>query len=79
MKPVVELAGDEDFAAIQPGGSDRLPHFLFVAVHLRGVDVPIADTQRLTYRGGGLSRDDLEDSKAELRDCVTAIEGEIGC
>jgi len=78
MKPVVEFAGDEDFAALQPGNSDRLPYFLFVAVHLRGVDVPIAATQRLADRGGSLSRDDLEDSEAELRDRMTAVESEIG-
>jgi hypothetical protein len=66
------------FAALQPGSSDRLPHFLFVAVHLRGVDVPIADTQRLAHRGTSLSRDDLEDSEAELRDRMTAVESEMG-
>ena len=70
MKAVVELAGDVNLTAIQPGSPDRLPHFLFVAIHLRGVDVPIADTQRLTDRGGSLSRDDLEDSEAELRDRI---------
>jgi hypothetical protein len=41
---LLSLLVTEDFTALQPGSSERLPHFLFVAIHLRGVDVPIADT-----------------------------------
>ena len=38
MKPVVELAGEVNLAAVQPRIRDRIAHFALIAVHLRGVD-----------------------------------------
>ena len=73
---VVELAGDEHLAAVQPGIADPLTDLLLVAVHLGGVDVAVADLQRRTYCRGSLIRLDLEDAETQLRDGVAVIEGD---
>ena len=75
VTPVVELAGDEHLAAVQPGIADSLTDFLLVAVHLGGVDVAVADLQRRTHRSSGLIRFDLEDTETQLRDRVAVVEG----
>ena len=49
VEAVVQLAGHEDVAAVEPGRADRLADAPLVAVHLGGVDVPVADLQRLAH------------------------------
>jgi len=78
VKSVVELARDVNLAAIQPRSPDRLSDAFLVAVHLGGVDVPIADLQGLTDRLGSLSGVDLENSEAELGNRPAAVEDKIG-
>ena len=48
-----------------------------VAVHLGGVDVPIADLDGRTHRGRRLGGRDLEDTEAELRDLDTVVEADV--
>src|SRR4030095_12764594 len=75
--PVVELAGDENLAAIQARSPNGLPHFLFIAVHLGGIDVPVADVTSVSRSGGCLRRVNLEDSEAKLRNGLAAVQGKI--
>ena len=72
--PVVELAGDEHLTAVQAGIADPLADFLFIAVHLGGVDMPVPNLERRTHCGGGLIRFDLEDAETQLRDRVAVVE-----
>src|SRR5215210_47414 len=78
MRPVIELAGDEDVAAVEAGCAYGLTDLLLVAVHLRGVYVPVADLEGLAHRPCGVLRLDLEDPETELRDGVTVVEGDAG-
>ncbi len=75
---VAQLAGDEHLAAVQAGGPDALADALLVAVHLGGVDVPVAHVQSLADRLGRLGRVDLEHPEAELRDGLAVVQGEVG-
>ena len=77
VEAVVELAGDEQLLARDPGVTDRLADALLVAVHLRGVDVPVAGLERLRGDPGGVLRRDLEDAEAELRDRVAVVQGQV--
>src|SRR5439155_11272965 len=43
VEAVVELARDEDLASVEAEGANRLADAALVAVHLRGVDIPVAD------------------------------------
>ena len=72
--PVVELAGDEDLAAVQAGIADSLTDFLFIAVHLGGVDVPVPNLERRTHRRGRLIRFYLEYAETQLWDGVAVVE-----
>ena len=74
--PVVELAGDEHLAAIQPGIPDALRDLLLVAVHLGGVDVAVADFECGPHGRGSLFRLYLEDAETQLRDGVAVIESD---
>ena len=75
---VVELAGDEDLVAVEPGRADRLADAGLVAVPLGGVDMAVADLERARDRLGGLAGVDLEDAEAELRDRVAVVERDVG-
>ena len=57
-----------DVVAGDAGRGDRLADALLVAVHLGGVDVPVAGLERLAGDLRGVLRWDLEDAEAELRD-----------
>src|SRR3712207_2057632 len=72
---VAQLAGYEDVAAVEAGGADGLAHLLLVAVHLRGVDVPVADLEGFAHRLRGVLGLDLEDPETELRDGVAVVKG----
>jgi hypothetical protein len=74
----VQLCGDEHLAAGQVGVLDRLSDALLVAVHLRGVDVPVAGGERLPDRAGGLGRRDLEDPETELGDLCAVVQPDVG-
>ena len=77
VEAVVELAGDEDLAAVDAGGADGLADLLLVAVHLGGVDVPVADLERRERGVLGLLGLDLEHPEAELRDLDTVVERDV--
>jgi hypothetical protein len=73
--PVVgQLGGQEHVLAGQAGLGERLPDALLVAVHLRGVDVPVARVERLAHRLRGVLRRDLEDAEADLGDLDAVVE-----
>lgn len=77
VEPIVELAGEVNLAAIQPRSPDRLPYFGFMR-YISAVSMWRYPTRRASMTSvGSLSRIDLEDSEAELRNLVTAIEDEI--
>jgi hypothetical protein len=78
VEGVAELAGDEDFGAIETRGANRLADLLFVAVHLGSVDVAVADLERLSHRFRGVLGLDLEDPETELRYGVAVVEGDVG-
>ena len=74
VEAVVELAGDVQLVPVEAGGGHRLADPLLVAVHLRRVDVPVADLERGAHRLRGLGRLDLEDAEPELGDRATVVE-----
>src|SRR4051794_26471581 len=74
---VVELGGDEDLVAGQPGLRQRLADALLVAVHLRGVDVPVAGVEGRPYRLRRLLRRHLVHPEAELRDLHAIVEPDV--
>src|ERR687896_99014 len=78
MGPVVELAGDEDVAAVEVGGPYGLADLLLVAVHLCGVDVPVPYLEGLADGLCGVPRLDLEDPETELGDGVAIVECDVG-
>ena len=77
VQTVVELARDEDVAAVDSRGANTLADLPLVTVHLRGVDVPLAYLDGLSNRLCGLLRLDLEDPKTELRDGVAIVESDV--
>ena len=74
VEAVVELARDEDLASVEAEGANRLADAALVAVHLRGVDMPVADLEGLRDGFGGVAGRDLKDAEAELWDGVTVVE-----
>src|SRR3712207_5261499 len=70
---VAQLAGYEDFGAVEAGGADGLAYLLLVAVHLRSVNVSVADLEGLAHRLCGVLGFDLEDPETELRDGVLVV------
>jgi hypothetical protein len=76
VEGVVQLAGHEDVATVDAGRPDRLADLLLVAVHLRGVDVPVAHLERRQGRVLGLLGLDLEHPEAELGDVDTVVQGD---
>ena len=77
VEAVVELAGDEQLVARDPGGADRLADALLVAVHLGGVDVPVAGLEGLSGDPRRVLRRDLEHAEAELGDGVAVVQGQV--
>ncbi len=77
VEGVVELAGHEDVFAVQTRLANGLADALLVAVHLRGVDVAVADLEGLQRRILRLGRRNLEDAETELRnlDAVVQCDG----
>ena len=59
-----------------PDDGDRRADALFVAVDRGGVDVAVADLERLAHGALGLVGRHLEDAVAELRDGVAVVEFE---
>src|SRR5215210_1210205 len=74
VERVVELACDEDVAAVEARGAQALTDLTFVAVHLGRVDVPVANPEGLGHSLSGLLRFDLEDPETELRDSVATVQ-----
>ena len=60
VEAVVQLAGDEDVAAVEAGLGQRLADLLLVLVHLGRVDVPVTGLERGQHRLDGVLRLDLE-------------------
>ena len=75
---VVQLAGDEDLVARDPGLADGQADLALVAVHLRGVDVPVADLERRGRGLDGVLGLDLEDAEAQLGDLDAVVQGDRG-
>src|SRR5215475_3396437 len=87
MLGVAELCRDVDLIAGYPGFSQCKSHAHFVPVHLRGVDVAIANLERETdyisclarvLRRGCAVRGDLQCTKTQLRDRCSVVEGDCG-
>ena len=74
MKAVVELARHEHVGAVDSGVADTLPDLALIAVHLRGVDVAIADVQRGPDGLGGVIGVDLVHAEAQLWDARAVVE-----
>ena len=74
---VPALGRYEDLAAVEPRGANRLPNPRLVAVCGGGVDMAVAHRQRLRDGLGGLTRRDLKDAEAELRNRHAAAEGNL--
>lgn len=64
VERVVELAGEKDVGAVETGGVDGLTDPLLVAVHLRRVDVPVADLRGVTDGAGGVLGLDLKEHRS---------------
>ena len=78
VEAVVELAGDVHLGAVEAGVADALPDAALVLVHLRGIDVAIADVQRRLDGLGGVVGVDLKHAEAELWDACAVIEVMVG-
>src|SRR5215208_2307822 len=77
VQSVVELARDEDVVAVDARGANPLTDLYLVAVHLRRVDVPVADLDGLSNRLCGVFGLDLKHPETELRDCVSIVQGYV--
>jgi hypothetical protein len=62
-----ELRRHEDLLARDAALSHCLPDFSFVAVHRRGVDVPVTHLERAEDRGGGTAPAGLPRAQSEDR------------
>src|SRR5262245_54668180 len=78
MVGVAQLAGDEHIAAGETGLGDGVADLLLVAVHLRGIDVPVAGLQGGGHGLDGVPRVDLEDAEAELGDRPAVVQQDAG-
>ena len=61
-----DLRGEEELLARDPAGGEPAPDLTFVAVGARGVDVPVADRERVLDRLLALGPLDLPGAEAEL-------------
>jgi hypothetical protein len=75
---VGELGGEVHLPARQAAGCHRLADAALVAVHLGGVDVPVARLQRRQRRRLRCVRRDLPRAEAELGDRGAVGQGEGG-
>ena len=73
---VVELGREEDLVALQAGLGQRPADALLVAVHLRGVDVPVAGVEGRAHRLRRLMRRHLEHPETELRDLHAVVQSD---
>src|SRR5690348_18334794 len=78
MAVVGQLAGDEHVPAVDAGPGDGLAGLLLVAVHLRGVDVPVTGLQGGAHGLDGVLRLDQEDTEAELGDRPAVVQHDVG-
>jgi len=76
VKTVVELAGDEHVATVDTRIPDALTDAFLVAVHLSGVDVPVADLHRRANGRCGLFRGNLVHPEPQLRDLMAVVQGD---
>jgi hypothetical protein len=70
-----DLRGQEDLGAVDAGGLQPLPHLALVVVHPRGVDVAVAEAQRVLDALDRVAPGDLPGAVAELGD-LGALDGE---
>src|SRR5450755_2816156 len=75
---VIELAGDEHLCSVQAGAAYGLPDAALVAVHLGGVDVPVAHLECGADRLCSFGGIDLKDAKPKLRDRMAVVERDVG-
>jgi hypothetical protein len=74
VRAVVQLAGHEELVATQARRGDGGADAGLVAVHLGGVDVPVADLDGGLHGRLRLGRRHLEDPEAELRDGAAVVQ-----
>src|SRR6185295_4968017 len=71
-----DLGGDEDLAALHAGGAQPLPDLAFVVVHLGGVDMAIAQPQRLLdHARAGLAAQVPGAETDERNLCAVGLDG----
>ena len=75
---VPQLRGDEELVTWDAGFLDGATHAALVAVERRGIDVAVADLERVTDDPLRLVGIDAEHAEAELGDGVAVVEGERG-
>ena len=78
VEGVAQLAREVELLARDPAGGDRLADALLVAVHLRGVDVPVAHLDRLPGDLRRPVRRHLEHPHSELGDRRAVVESQVG-
>jgi hypothetical protein len=75
LRVVVDLGRDEELVAVEPGAPHSLTDTLLVAVALCGVDVAVADAQRLGHHAGRLLLRYLPHAQTQLRDRRSVVQG----
>jgi hypothetical protein len=73
------LGGDEDFLARDPRGTQPLPHLAFVVVKLGGVDVPVAEPQRLLDDARTGAPAQFPGAEADQRDARAVRFDDVNC
>ena len=63
-----DLRGEEDLGAIHAARGDPRTHLLLVLVGARGVDLPVADLERVAHGLLGVAAGDLPGAEAQPRD-----------
>ena len=63
-----DLGGDEHLVARQTGGAQPFAYLALVVVHLRGVDMPIAEPQRLLDDAGAGASAQIPGAETGKRD-----------
>ena len=78
LSVIPQLGRDEEFVARDSGCGDGPPDTLLVAVDRGGIDVAVADLERVGDNAFGVVRIDEEDSESKLWDAAAVVECEGG-
>ena len=66
-----DLGGEEDVVARHAGGAHALTDLALIVVHLRGVDMPVSEPQRLLDEPGASAATQLPGAKPDCRNART--------